>query len=159
MSVEYKPKRFYFSEQNIKYVQDYKNLKETGDDSTALRLILNEHREMKNHLFDLNYITAALKNELIQELEKVISDAVLEEIRRVRLGTNNTDRNTQVLIELLTSWMVQSNIDAIFSTDKVKPDFLKFAESVVSTRITHKKQKKDAKNNPGAGGNVNANIQ
>lgn len=159
MSVEYKPKRFYISEQNIKYVQDYKNLKETGDDSTALRLILNEHREMKNHLFDLNYIAVALKNELIKDFRDVISEALLEEIRRVRLGTNNTDRNTQVLIELVTSWMVQSNIEAIMSTDKLKPDFLKFAESVVATRITHKKQKKDAKNNPGAGGNVNVNIQ
>ena len=160
MTVCYKPKRFYVSERNINYIQDYKIRNETGDDSTALRMILNEHSEFKNRLFDLNYLAVALKNELIQDMQKVLSENILEEIRRVRLGTNNTDRNTQILIELLASWMIQSNIEAITSTDKYKPDFLKFAESIVSTRISHKKQKKDDKlQSKVSGGNTDVNVQ
>lgn len=156
---EFKIKRFYLSDRNIEYLQDVKESKELSDDSVAIRTIINEHRELKAHLFDLNYIINNLKVELIKDVSKFISSHVLEEIRRVRMGTNNTDRNSQVLIELLTSYMEQSNIVAIASTDKHKPPFLSFAESVVHTRITHQKQKKDDKLNSITNGeNVHARI-
>lgn len=147
MSVKFKVKRLSLSEANISYIQDYKIRNEIADDSTALRMILKEHKEYKNHLFDLNYISESLKHGIISNVNEVISKTLLEELRRIRLGTNNTDRNTQILIELIQGWMLLSNIDGITSTDNHKPDFLTFVETVVSARISDKKQKKDEKLN------------
>lgn len=143
--VELIRKKIKLTDKEMEYIQTFKELKTVTDDSTALRLIIDEHQELKNRMFDLNYITNCLKAELIKDVSKFISADVLEEIRRVRLGTNNTDRNTQVLIELVTSWMILNDIEAISSTDKFKPEFLKFAEGVVHKRITLKKQLKDNK--------------
>lgn len=67
------------------------------------------------------------------------------ELKRIRLGTNSTDRNTQILIELLQGFMIMKNINRIPLTKDYKAQFLKDAEQLVKERITHLKQKKDSK--------------
>lgn len=144
MSSEFIKKRWTVSEDNIQYIQDYKVLNDFNSESETIRMILKEHEEYKKKIFDLNYISESIKHDLLKSVSGVISETILEELRRVRLGTNNTDRNTQILLELLQGWMVLSNVQAITSTENIKPDFLNFAESVVKNRIVHQKQKKDA---------------
>lgn len=71
-------------------------------------------------------------------LERIISDTVTEntrsvlielqqsisnEINRVRLGTNNIDRNKQILIEILQGFMQMQNVEQIVITNIYNPDF------------------------------------
>jgi len=145
VSSELLKKRFTISSNNLDYVQSYKDLNDFNNDSETLRMIIKEHEEYKKRIFDLNYISESIKNDLLSSVSNVITETILDELRRVRLGTNNTDRNTQILLELLQGWMYISKVQAITSTDDFKPDFFLFAESKVKNRIIHQKQKKDAK--------------
>ncbi|WNS78824.1 hypothetical protein RRU94_02445 [Domibacillus sp. DTU_2020_1001157_1_SI_ALB_TIR_016] len=133
-------KRYYLDPQWHEYIESHGN-----NSSIALETILKQHKEYSNNMFDLRFITNQIKLELLQEIDNGIKKNVEVEMKRIRLGTNNTDRNTQVLIELLQGFMVASNKDTITTTDLYKPDFLVEAETVVHERIANLKQKKHSK--------------
>lgn len=138
-------KRYRLEEEWINYIEEYKDINGSHNLSGALKSILIEHKELSNKLFDLRFITNQIKQELLQEIDNGIKKNVETEMKRIRLGTNNTDRNTQILIELLQGFMVASNKDTIATTDLYKPDFLVEAETVVHERIANLKQKKHSK--------------
>ena len=140
-----KVKRHYLDQKWIDFIGEYKEDKGSSTISSALESILSEHRELSNKMFDLRFIVNQVKQELMQEIDNGIKKNVETEMKRIRLGTNNTDRNTQVLIELIQGFMVASNKDTITTTDIYKPDFLVEAETVVHERIANLKQKKNSK--------------
>lgn len=72
-------------------------------------------------------------------------NAISNELNRIRLGTNNTDRNTQILIELVQGHMQMQNLKHIITTDMIKPPFLTDVEKLVQESITNMKQRKDSK--------------
>ena len=118
------------------------------DNSQALNKILLEYIEFKNQKFDLTVIASLLKTEIIAEmrsaLHKQMKEEVTEELSRIRMGTNNTDRNSQILLELVTA-KIQSdfNDDGILIFSNLQtPDFLDEAKKVVGDRITKQIQKK-----------------
>lgn len=112
--------------------------------SEAMNKVLEEYDAFKQQKFDLATIAASLQQTLLQEMRAAIKEEVSEEMKRIRLGTNNADRNTQVLLELLTA-KIQSDLDEsgilVFSNLQT-PDFLIEAKSVVNERIMKQIQKK-----------------
>lgn len=144
MTADKKLFHFRLNENQISYIDD---VKEEGysNRSDALIFILNEHKELKNKLFDLNYIVNQFKNEMIILLQEEYKKNYETELKRIRLGTNNTDRNTQILIELMHGSMIVNNVNHIPSTNDYKAKFLKDTEQLVKDRIAHLKQKKDSK--------------
>lgn len=118
------------------------------DNSQALNKILLEYIEFKNQKFDLTVIASLLKTEIIAEMRSALheqmKEEVTEELSRIRMGTNNTDRNSQILLELVTA-KIQSdfNDDGILIFSNLQtPDFLDEAKKVVGDRITKQIQKK-----------------
>lgn len=116
--------------------------------SEALNQILLEYDEFKNQKFDLTVIASLLKTEIIAEMRSALheqmKEEVTEELSRIRMGTNNTDRNSQILLELVTA-KIQSdfNDDGILIFSNLQtPDFLDEAKKVVGDRITKQIQKK-----------------
>jgi len=97
---------------NYDYVEDlmirndYKNIGETLD------IIIKEHEELNDKDWDLEYISDRVATRVNQTFEK--------ELTKIRLGTNNVDRNTQILIELLQGFMQFDDCDAIFTTEMKK---------------------------------------
>ena len=134
--------RYYLTEDSIEYIEDHKFKKGFGRSNAALTDILNEHKELSGKLFDLQYIVAELKKDLLLEMKKGLHETVAEEMKRIRLGTNNTDRNSQILIELIQGLMVVNNVQGITTTSDFKPEFLNQAEQIVQERIVNQKQKK-----------------
>lgn len=118
------------------------------NNSQALNKILLEYIEFKNQKFDLTVIASLLKTEIIAEMRSALheqmKEEVTEELSRIRMGTNNTDRNSQILLELVTA-KIQSdfNDDGILIFSNLQtPDFLDEAKKVVGDRITKQIQKK-----------------
>jgi len=116
--------------------------------SEALNQILLEYDEFKNQKFDLTIIASLLKTEIIAEMRSALheqmKEEVTEELSRIRMGTNNTDRNSQILLELVTA-KIQSdfNDDGILIFSNLQtPEFLDEAKKVVGDRITKQIQKK-----------------
>lgn len=136
---------FRLNENHISYIDD---VKEEGysNRSDALISILNEHKELKYRLFDLNYIVNQFKYEMSNLIQEEYKRNFETELKRIRLGTNNADRNTQILIELLQGFMIMKNVNQIPTTKDFKAQFLKDVEQLIKDRITHLKQKKDSKN-------------
>ncbi len=117
--------------ENYQIINDYSNIGETLDS------ILEEHKELKKNNWNLQYISHTVAG--------IVDERISNELNRVRLGTNNTDRNTQILIELFQGFMQLKNLEHIPTTNMFKPEFLTYSEEVVHCRITKMKQRKDSK--------------
>lgn len=121
---------------NYEYLEDYQITNDFSNISETLDVILQEHKELKKNNWNLQYITHTVATQ--------VNETISNELNRVRLGTNNADRNTQILIELLQGFMQMQNIEHIMTTDLHKPVFLTDAESLVQEKITMMKQRKDS---------------
>lgn len=134
--------KFYLDNEWRDYVETVRFERKLKTKTASMIAILEEHKRLSNNNFDLNFIINRVVSELKSEISNVISDIVSEELKRVRMGTNNADRNTQVLIELVQGGMVATNNEVITTTDEYKPAFLNQVEKVVQKRISDLVQKK-----------------
>lgn len=134
------------SKNQLDYLETFAAKKNLKTPNKALEFILGDYPDLDNQRFDLRFVANSLKEEIISEVRSAIKEEVAVEMKRIRLGTNNTDRNTQVLIELLQAKLVADNNNALVYTDTFKPDFLIEAEEVVHERISNKVQRKHSKN-------------
>lgn len=134
------------SKDSLQYLKDFAEQKGLKKPNIALDYILKDYAELDMQRFDLRFVANSLKDEIIKEVRGAIKEEVAEEMKRIRLGTNNTDRNTQLLIELLQAKLVADNNNTLVFTDTYKPDFLTEAEEVVQERISNRVQKKHSNN-------------
>jgi hypothetical protein len=146
---ESKQVRYLLDEDVLNYISDYKDKHNFKRDNVALQSIINEHKKLSNQLFDLEYIVTRLKQEVLFEINNSVQNAVSDELKRIRLGTNNADRNTQILIELLQGFIVADNKETLTTTDIFKPPFLSEAEEVVQERINNFMLKKRSQSEKG----------
>lgn len=137
--------RLRLDNETLKYIEDYAEQNEYSYKNAAIKQIIKEHKELSKMNWNLHYIAETVTEKVNEQMKNTVQDLVVKEMTRIRLGTNNADRNTQILIELIQGHMELSNVKAIMTTDVYKPDFLEHAEKVVHERITNLKQRKDSK--------------
>ncbi|MED1270198.1 hypothetical protein P4U03_27310 [Bacillus mycoides] len=124
------------SEDVHQYIQDYmdeNNITHPGD---AISKICMEHQASKSTEWSLNYIS--------EIVSKNLHDVLKSELTKIRLGANNADRNTQVLIELMNGYFFANDLDleSIITTDKIEVGGVKIAKEVVAERISNARQKR-----------------
>lgn len=144
---QYIQRRVRMSKHNWDYIDTFweeKNLPKMSS-GKVIEYILNDYRELDLQRFDLRFVANELKKDLLKELTNAFKEVIAEELKRIRLGTNNTDRNTQILIELLQGWMILKDIPTITTTKDFKPQFLVEVEQVVQERIQSQMIKKRSK--------------
>lgn len=115
----------------LEEIKEEQNFKFNGD---AITYLVNEHKRLKKNQWSLNYVAEVVSQNLYQTLK--------EELTRIRLGTNNTDRNTQIMIELLNGIMINDSVDDILTTDQMEAKGLVTAKTTVQERIENKRQKR-----------------
>lgn len=138
--------RIRISQKHLDYLEDVSIKRDLKTANKALEYVLNDYKNLDNQRFDLRFVANSLKEEIISEVRSAIKEEVSEEMKRIRLGTNNTDRNTQLLIELLQAKLVADNNNTLVFTNDYKPDFLIEAEELIQERISNQVQKKHSKN-------------
>lgn len=140
--------RHRLTDEVAKYIKDYAidNNLPYESSSEACERIVREHMEFSKQNWNLQYITETVTENVTRSVQIALQKSIVNEINKVRLGTNNADRNTQILIELLQGFMQMQNVEQIVTTDIYKPTFLTEAENLVQEKITTMKQKKDNKN-------------
>jgi hypothetical protein len=116
------------------YIEDIKEKHKIGFNGDAVAFLVADHQRLKKEQWSLNYVAEAVTNNLYQTLR--------EELIRIRLGTNNTDRNTQILMELLNGMMIHESVDDILTTDQMVAKGLATAKNIVQERIENKRQKR-----------------
>lgn len=142
---EKKHYRHRLSDEVANYIKDYAviNGLPYHSSSEALEKIIREHMKINKEVFSLEYITKTVTENVTQSVQVALQKSISKEINKVRLGTNNIDRNTQVLIELVQGHMQMQNLEHIITTDIMKPEFLMAVENLIQERITKQKQRKD----------------
>ncbi|MGM9988797.1 MAG: hypothetical protein ACI35O_16445 [Bacillaceae bacterium] len=145
--------RLRLNEETLQYLSDFAEDYGLPYTSLALEQIVREHKQFVKQNWNLQYVSEAVAEKVSRSVQVSIKHNVSNELNKIRLGTNNADRNSQILIELVQAHMEMDNVKNIMTTDMYKPDFLEQAEKVVHERIIHQKQKKDAKQKEKEGDN------
>ena len=132
--------RIWVDEETDSYISDYQfknNIKTFGQ---ALDHLIENKKVKDKEEYSLSYIAGTVA--------KVVSDKVKSDlsndINKIKLGTNNTDRNTQILIELMNGHLDQLDYGHFLTTDLQETMPLEISKQVVQERITKQKQRKDS---------------
>lgn len=137
--------RYRIDEETHQYLKDYAITNDLPRESSsmALDLIIKEHKQLVSEKVNTNLLSQVVSHNVSSAVEEMIEAGIAKEMKKIRLGTNNTDRNTQKLIELLQGLMQLQNIEHIMTTDMNAPPFLQQVDELIEARITEQKQRKD----------------
>lgn len=122
------------------YIQDYMAEHKLRFPGEAIMDICKKYREEKKKEWSLDYITETVSENL--------NDALKSELKKIRLGTNSADKNTQILIEFMNGLYFHHGYKGIMTTDLQELEETKLAKKVVSERIVNQRQKRLDKENP-----------
>ncbi len=123
--------QFRLNNDTISYIEEVSK-KENISKTKALETIIQQHSELKS---ESSKIFANLVSETVYEKLK-------KDLTRIRLGSNNADRNSQVTIELLQGMYAHFDILECITTDVLELNGLKQAKETVKKRIEAFRQKK-----------------
>ena len=114
-----------FSEKNLEYIEEVKEKNDFKYSSEALDLIIREHRE--NEKMSIKMLREYLANE--------ISEALKDEFKMLMKVNKFTDKNIQVLIEMLNGMFIKEEYGKIITTNEEVCKALTIAENTVEERI------------------------
>lgn len=114
----------YVTEQSEKYNSNF---------SKTLNKIVLEHKELTQQVEELT--------KQVQQKDDMINHS----LTRIRLASNSSEKNTQIMIEMLNSLIMQLGKDIPYQTKYLKSFTLTTAEDDVSERIRKYKTKKEDK--------------
>ncbi|MBY0008727.1 MULTISPECIES: hypothetical protein [Priestia] len=122
------------------YIQDYMAEHKLRFPGEAIMDICKKYREEKKKEWSLDYTTETVSENL--------NDALKSELKKIRLGTNSADKNTQILIEFMNGLYFHHGYRGIMTTDLQELEETKLAKKVVSERIVNQRQKRLDEENP-----------
>lgn len=123
-------KNFYLDTSTIEYVEKFQDEHHISTFTAALTEIIEEHK----HRNDISATKV-----LIDELSKGVAKELSAPLTRIRLGVNNADRNSDVIVLLLNTLLGYSPYKTFFADDTEQ---LKQAKQIVKDRIANYRQKK-----------------
>ncbi|MBJ8113701.1 hypothetical protein JDS99_29680 [Bacillus cereus group sp. N6] len=102
---------FSIDEETDQYITTYmeEHKIRNGYNGDAIARICKEHKEAKQQEWSLRYITEVVTKHLHEVLK--------EELTKIRLGTNSTDKNTQMLLEFMNGIYEHENYQGVCTTD------------------------------------------
>ena len=118
-------KDYMVSEKNLEYIEEVKEKNDFKYSSEALDLIIREHRE--NEKMSIKTLREYLANE--------ISEALKGEFKMLMKVNKFTDKNTQVIIEMLNGMFIKEEYGKIITTNEEVCKALTIAENTVEERI------------------------
>ncbi|PFK92508.1 hypothetical protein COJ01_28155 [Priestia megaterium] len=122
------------------YIQDYMAEHKLLFPGEAIMDICKKYREEKKKEWSLDYITETVSENL--------HDVLNSELKKIRLGTNSADKNTQILIKFMNGLYFHHGYDATMITDLLELEATKLAKKVVGERIVNQRQKRLDKEYP-----------
>ena len=121
--------QFRLNDETLTYIDDYAkkiNLTKTA----TLEKIISDHRSLEPDASNIK-LASDITTGVLEGLSKILT--------RIRLGVNNADRNSDVIIELLNSLFIFDNIPFI-STDISQADAVVGAMDLIKERIARLRQ-------------------
>ncbi|MBG9616785.1 hypothetical protein [Bacillus cereus] len=125
---------FTIDEETDNYFRAYMEEHQIRYNGVALAKMCRDHEQAKQQEWSLWYITEVVTKHLHEVLK--------EELTKIRLGTNNADKNTQMLIEYMNGIYDHEKYQGVCTTDIEETEATQHIRKVVEDRIAHKRQKK-----------------
>lgn len=130
-------KHYRMSEANINYIEEVKeknNLKYSCD---ALELIIREHRTNSDITTDI----------MIKLIGEKIAEQLKYELLGIKRACNSSDKNTQILIEVMNGFLIKSQLNMELATTKdLKCKAIDNAKNFVEEKISKQRTTKLDKN-------------
>lgn len=121
-------KEYKMTEKNVEYIEEVKEKNNLKYSSEALDLIIREHRQ------NSDITTEAM----IKIIAKEVSEQIKFDMKEIKSSSNNTDRNTQILLELINGFFVISEYGRLETTEDIIAPALPRAIELVDTRRENK---------------------
>ena len=122
--------------ENIEYIKKVKSEQGLRSMSAAVDYIIMQHRKMTDEQTD------SVAEKLLSKIEEKYKNMFV----RLRLGVTIADRNSQVILEILNSMILNMSMDKMYDTDILESNIVKESKDTVKNRIERYKQIKDNKN-------------
>lgn len=119
-----KEKHYWVTEKNIEYIEEVKEKNNLKYNSEALDLIIREHRQ------NSDITTEAM----IKLITKEVSEQIKLDFKGIKKASNDTDRNTQILLEMINGFFVISEYGRLATTEDVIAPALTRASELVDKR-------------------------
>ena len=117
-------KMFVISKKNLEYIEEVKEKNNLKYNSEALDLIIREHRQ------NSDITTEAM----IKLIANEVSEKIKFDIRGIKKSSNDTDINTQILLEMINGFFVISDYGRLATTDDIIAPALTRATELVNKR-------------------------
>ncbi len=121
-------KEYKMTRKNIEYIEEVKEKNNLKYNSEALDLIIREHRQ------NSDITTEAM----IKLIANEVADKIKVDISGIKKSSNETDRNTQILLELINGLFVISRYGRLATTEDEVAPALTNASEIVDKRIEGK---------------------
>lgn len=125
-----KRKNLYYSEGAIDYVAEYQSEHHLKNFTSAVEAIIDEHK----HRSDIDTTDIVIK-----EIAKQVAEKLSDTLTRIRLGANNADRNSDIILMLLNTLLSYQPLSTLITEET--PQLAK-ARQIEKDRIAHFRQKK-----------------
>lgn len=119
-----KEKHYWVTEKNIEYIEEVKEKNNLKYNSEALDLIIREHRQ------NSDITTEAM----IKLIAKEVSEQIKLDFKGIKKASNDTDRNTQILLEMINGFFVISEYGRLATTEDIIAPALPRAIDLVDKR-------------------------
>lgn len=124
-------KEFLLDPSVIEYLEKVKSENDSSSLAAALTKVIRDH-EHRNDVPATKVLVDALSKGVAEELKDTLT--------RIRLGTNNADRNSDIILMLLNTLLSYSSYKSLIVKDT--PQLVE-ARQVMKDRIASYKQRKD----------------
>ena len=123
-------KEFLLDESTIAYLEKYKDEKHCQTLTAALAEIVDDYRHRNN------IDTTAV---VIQQIAEKVTELLSDKLTRIRLGVNNADRNSDIIIMLLNTLLGYQELSTLLTEDTPQ---LQKAKEVENERIKNFRERK-----------------
>ena len=125
-------KHFTISNEANEYIKQVRSERKIRSESEALEHIVKEHKEKSDTTTEL--MIKIIANEVAKELKG--------ELTKIIKGINSSDKNTQIVMEMLNGLFIKNSVGEILVSSVVKSEGLEMAEEAVRKRISKSRVRK-----------------
>lgn len=123
-------KEYKMTEKNVEYIEEVKEKNNLKYSSEALDLIIREHRQ------NSDITTEAM----IKIIAKEVAEQIKFDMKEIKKSSNDTERNTQILLELINGFFVISEYGRLATTEDIIAPALPRAIDLVDKRRENSKR-------------------
>lgn len=123
-------KEFLLDEPTLQYITNYKAEGHFPSLTSALASIVDDHKH-RNDIDTTDYVIKKIAAEVVEMLNSKLT--------RIRLGVNNADRNSDIIIMLLNTLLGYQEYDTLLTDDTPQ---LEKAKAIEKEKISSFRQKK-----------------